>query len=274
MNSKQPQHSYEEIRDIVIKILQNARSSGANNIDKLLDMTAHLLYKQDGATQARSSFSHGSFAQLHPDDSQLVVEIVWDLFRQGIVTLGLDASNPGWPWLRLSRFGEIALRQHSGRFHDTAGFVKVLHAEVTDISPKSVVYFEEAVAAFYSDCLLSTCVTLGAAAEIEFLRLLDAAKNSDTYGRYFSRIGDGLFIRTKISRFQEAIKPLLSFLPMSATNDLELNLNTGQSIIAAARNELGPTVRRQSAIAGPCVHLSAVLHSLCQAGDAVAASFP
>ena len=274
MNSKQPQHSYEEIRDIVIKILQNARSNGANNIDKLLDMTAHLLYKQDGATQARSSFSHGSFAQLHPDDSQLVVEIVWDLFRQGIVTLGLDASNPGWPWLRLSRFGEIALRQHSSRFHDTAGFVKLLHAEVTDISPKSVVYFEEAVAAFYSDCLLSTCVMLGAAAEIEFLRLLDAAKNSDTYGRYFSRIGDGLFIRTKISRFQEAIKPLLSFLPMSATNDLELNLNTGQSIIAAARNELGPTVRRQSAIAGPCVHLSAVLHPLCKAGDAVAASFP
>ena len=239
MKLNQPQHSYEEVRDIVIYIMQNAHSNGVNNFDKLLDMVAHSLYKQDGAMQGRRSFSHGSFAQLHPSDSQLVLEIVWDLFRQGIVTLGLDASNLGWPWLRLSRFGEIALQHSSCRFHDTAGFLKSLHSEVTDISPESVVYLEEAVAAFYSDCLLSTCVMLGAATEIEFLRLLDVAKNNDTYGRYFSRIGDGLFIRTKISRFQEAIKPLLNFLPKSATNDLELNLNTGQSIISAARNDSG-----------------------------------
>ncbi len=239
MNLNQPQHSYEEIRDVVIYLMLNAHSNGVNKFEKLLDMTALALYKQDGATQARRSFSHGSSAQLHPNDSQLLLEIVWDLFRQGIITFGLDAANPGWPWLRLSRFGEIALQQSSCRFHDTAGFMKALQSEVEDISPETVVYLEEAVAAFYSDCLLSTCVMLGAAAEIEFLRLLDVAKNSDTYGKYFSRVGDGLFIRTKISRFQEAIRPLLNFLPRAATDDLELNLNTVQSIIGAARNELG-----------------------------------
>jgi len=239
LNANQPQHSYEEIRDVVIYMMLNAPSTGVIKFDKLLDLTALALYKQDGAAQARRSFSHGSSTQLHPSDAQLVVEIVWDLFRQGVVTFGLDASNPGWPWLRLSRFGEIALQQNSCRFHDTAGFMKSLHSEVTDISPETYVYLEEAVAAFYSDCLLSTCVMLGAAAEIEFLRLLDVAKNSDTYGRYFSRIGDGLFIRTKISRFQEAVKPLLNFLPKSATNDLGLNLNTAQSVIGAARNESG-----------------------------------
>jgi hypothetical protein len=114
-----------------------------------------------------------------------------------------------------------------------------LRSEVTDVSPESIVYLEEAVAAFYSDCFLSTCVMLGSAAEIEFSRLLEVAKTSDTYGRYFSRIGDGLFIRSKISRFQEAIKPVLNFLPKSATNNLDLNLNTGQSLIGAARNDSG-----------------------------------
>jgi hypothetical protein len=83
MNLNQPQHSYEEIRDVVIYILQNSRSNGVNNFDKLSDTIALSLYKQDGVAQSRRSFSHGSCARLHPSDSQLAVEIVWDLFRQG-----------------------------------------------------------------------------------------------------------------------------------------------------------------------------------------------
>ena len=124
MNGNQPQHNYEELRDVVIYILLNAHSNGMDKFDKLLEQTALALYKQGGVSQCRQYFSHGSATQLHPSNSELVLEIVWDLFRQGIVTLGLNASNPGWPWLRLSRFGENALQQSPYRFHDPAGFLK------------------------------------------------------------------------------------------------------------------------------------------------------
>jgi hypothetical protein len=239
MHSEQQEHSYEELREVVINVLLNAAQNGVDRFEKLLERTGLELCKPEGPEPGQAHVRYGPTAQLHPNDAELVLEIVWDLFRQGIVTLGVNAANPGWPWLRLSRFGECALQQGLYRFHNKAEFMKALRSEAIDISPDAVVYLREAVAAFYTDCLLSTCVMLSAAAESEFLRLLDVAKTSRTYGKYFSRIGDGLTIRAKILRFGEAIKPILTHLPESATDELGDALNTMQSLIRTARNEQG-----------------------------------
>jgi hypothetical protein len=239
MHSDQQEHSYEELREVVINVLLNANQNGVDRFEKLLEKTALELCKPDAPAHAQQHFSYGAASQLHPNDSELVLEIVWDLFRQGILTLGGNAANPGWPWLRLSRFGECVLQHGPYRLHNKAEFMKALRSEAVDISPDAAIYLREAVAAFYTDCLLSTCVMLGIAAESEFLRLLDVAKNSRTYGKYFIRIGDGLSVRAKMLRFGEAIKPILSQLPASATCELSAALNTMQSILRTARNEGG-----------------------------------
>ena len=231
------EHCYEELREMVLAILSRSDENRVNRFEKLLETTALELCEQDGLDNEHQHISYGASAQLHPNDAELVLDIVWDLFRQGIVTLGLNPANPGWPWLRLSRFGECAVQQSLYRFHNKAAFMKALRSESIDISCDSVPYLREAVATFYSDCLLSTCVMLSAAAETEFLRLLTAAKNNKTYGKYFSRIGDGLNIRAKILRFGEAIKPVLTLLPDSATCELGDALNTMQAILRTAHNE-------------------------------------
>jgi hypothetical protein len=182
----------------------------------------------------------GADSQLHPHDSDLVLEVVWDLFRQGIITLGLNTSNPGWPWLRLSRFGKQSLTgQSSLRFHDTSGFLKILHAEVPDISTEAILYLEEAVAAFYADCLLSSCVMLGVPAEAEFLRLVDIAAASATQGARFAPLKKLTFIKQKITRFQELLRPIINTLPREATEDMDTNLSAIQSVIRIARNDAG-----------------------------------
>jgi hypothetical protein len=237
MSSTQQERSYEELREVVVTVLSNASVNGVDRFEKLLEKTALELGKRDGV--GRQHFSYGSATQLPPADAELVLELVWDLFRQGLVTLGLNAAKPGWPWLRLSRFGESALQQRPHRFHNKAEFMKALCSEAIDISPDAVLYLKEAIAAFYTDCLLSTCVMLGIAAESEFLRLLDIAKNSKTYGKSFSRIGDGLSIRAKIQRFGEAIKTIPAHLPYSGPDDLGAALNVMQTIIRSARNEQG-----------------------------------
>jgi hypothetical protein len=48
----------------------------------------------------------GEAAALHPRDRDSILEIFWDLFRQGVITLRLNDNNPQWPWFRLSRFGQ------------------------------------------------------------------------------------------------------------------------------------------------------------------------
>jgi hypothetical protein len=124
----------------------------------------------------------------HPSyDAELVRDVFWDLFRQGFITLGLNDSNPQWPFFRLSYFGERARQTQSPyRFHDTTSFLKLVRVEVPDISDEAVVYLEEAVAAFHAGCLLASCVMLGVAAEAEFLRLIDVACRSGTHCAAFA----------------------------------------------------------------------------------------
>ena len=239
MNPNQQEHSYEQLREVVIDVMLGANDNGVDRFEKLLDKAALELCKRDGLEHGQKHFSFGSAAQLHPNDAELMLEIVWDLFRQGILTLGSNMANPGWPCLRLSRFGESALQRGPYRLHNNSGFMKALRSEAADISPDTAVYLREAVSAFYTDCLLSTCVMLGIAAESEFLRLLNVAKTSKAYGRYFSRIGDGLNIGAKTRNSGKRSNRSWLFSPNSATDELDHNLNMIQSVIGTARNELG-----------------------------------
>lgn len=239
MNADTREHSYEELREAIIAVLLGRHENGVDRFERLLVHTALQLARRDESDRELQPPSPGAVAGLHPDDAELALEIVWDLFRQGILTFGLNASNPGWPYLRLTRFGECALQQAPYRLHNKADFMKALRSEGLDLSPNAVLYLREAVAAFYTDCLLSACVMLGVAAETEFLRLLGVAKDSKTYGRFFSRIGDGMGVRAKILRFGEAIKPMAALLPEGTTADLGEALTTMQSILRATRGESG-----------------------------------
>ena len=169
-------------------------------------------------------------------------DIFWDLFRQGFITLGLNDSNDAWPFFRLSHIGGQTLAAQSPfRFHHTSSFLNIVTREVPDISAEAKVYLDEAVAAYFSDCLLACCVMVGGAAEAEFLRLVDVAANSTTFGSAFAPVVQPVFIRQKITKFQDCLKPLLDArrLPREAVEDLETNFNMIQSVLRIARNDAG-----------------------------------
>jgi hypothetical protein len=79
---------------------------------------------------------------------------------------------------------------------------------------------------------------LGVAAEAEFLRLLNVAVEGAHAAR-FSPILRAPFIRAKITKFHDALKPIVNKLEHHATEDLETNLAAIQSVIRIARNESG-----------------------------------
>jgi hypothetical protein len=110
---------------------------------------------------------------------------------------------------------------------------------IPDVSSDAVVYLEEAVAALYADCLLSSCAMLGVAAEAEFLRLIEVASTSAKYGATFAPVTKPAFIGQKITKFLGILKPLGSSLPRDATEDLETNFLMIQSVLRIARNQAG-----------------------------------
>ncbi len=235
-----PSHSYEEIRGIAIDVLLN-RQNGLFN--EFLEDIGKILLTKHGAWPPPPSQTgiayRGVAAHLHEDDTPLVLEVFWDLFRQGAITLGRDANQPGWPGYRLTRFGHQIAQHAPFRFHDTKAYVEMVKTYVPDISPEAVVYLEEAVAAFYADCLLGSCVMLGVAAEAEFLRLIEVAATGATHGTKFAPLSKPAFIRHKITKFLGILKPIVHALPKDATEDLEINFQMIQSVLRIARNEAG-----------------------------------
>lgn len=236
-----PQHTYEEVRDAVADILLNRENTGVppRQFDDLVSKVT-FLFGRRSAIPGRT-FDPAIPPRLHPYDAEFVRDAFWDFFRHGFITLGIDSShNAGWPWFRLSRFGASALQTQSPyRFHDTTSFLSIVKVEVPDISPDAVAYLDEAVAAFYADCLLASCVMLGVAAEAEFLRLTDVACANATHGPTFAPVQAKKFIREKITKFRDVLRPMLPSLLRTATEDLEINLDAIQSVLRIARNDAG-----------------------------------
>jgi hypothetical protein len=234
------QHTYEEIRDVVMEVLLNPLPDSVtrhspNQWASLAASVGIVFFQREGR-----EIHPSDGPRLHPSDRELVRDVFWDLFRQGIITLGMNDANPMWPWYRLSHFGQKTLQSGNPyRFHDTTSFLAMVKKEVTDISPEAVACLDEAVAAFYAGCLLASCVMLGVAAEAEFLRLVDVATTSQTYGAAFAPVLKSQFIRGKITRFGDILKPLLPKLKKDAVADLETNFMMIQSVLRIARNEAG-----------------------------------
>jgi hypothetical protein len=235
-----PEHSYEEIRNAVVDVLLK-KDPNVNQFSLVLDRTAReLVQRHGGAPSLATGLAYpGAQAQLHPNDRTLLLEVFWDLFRQGFITLGLDDANAGWPWFRLSRFGQQLKEQTPYRFHDTSSYIAMIKSAAADLSSDAELYLEEAVAAFYADCLLAAIVMLGVAAEAEFLRLVDVAAASANYKASFEPIKKLKFVREKITAFQKALAPHLKTLPAECREDLDTNLLGIQSVLRIARNDAG-----------------------------------
>jgi hypothetical protein len=219
-----------------------------NSFEKLVGKVAFVVGRR--SVPPGMTFNPADPPHMHRNDAEFVRDVFWDLFRQGFITLGIDSSqNAGWPWFRLSRFGETALGGQSPfRFHDTASYLAIVRNEVPDISPEAQAYLDEAVAALYADCLLASCVMLGVAAEAEFLRLIEVATSSATHGATFAPVLREKFIRSKIRKFHTALSPRVPTLnPKTDFEDLDTNLTLIQSVLRVTRNDAGhPTANATS----------------------------
>src|SRR5262249_14977514 len=104
------QHTYEEIRDVVIEVLlrpppDTVTRFARNGFPGLVAGVGVVFFQREDRQVLPTDGD-----RLHPLDRELVRDVFWDLFRQGIITLGINDANPAWPWYRLSHFGEKALQ--------------------------------------------------------------------------------------------------------------------------------------------------------------------
>jgi hypothetical protein len=230
-------HSYEEIKDAALDILAEREnvSYEASQYEHLKLGVAEVLFRRESGT----GYS-GRHHNLDREDSEIFLEVFWELFRQGIITLGLNDSNREFPFFRVSEFGKkILSNQSTYFFHDVTSYSKLIKDEIENINETTLLYLEEAMQAFRASCILSATVMLGVATEHTFLIMLETIEKNKTHKQIFKSVFDQKTILQKVNKFKNVLDQNIRFLPSEIKEDLDTHFAGILSVIRNFRNQAG-----------------------------------
>jgi len=154
-----------------------------------------------------NSIISGASYSLHPEDEDLVREIIWILIIERILIIGTDNNNNSWPWLKVSSYGKSIIDSNEPIPHDPDGYIKRLTNKVKDLDPVIKTYIIESLNTYNINALLSSTVTLGCASEKALLLLIDSyikSRNAED-GVKFSKKITGKFIKFKFDEFKKVL---------------------------------------------------------------------
>lgn len=180
-------------------------------------------------------------SQLNTRFIVLVIEVMWQLIMQGVITPGMNAANLSLPWFRVTSYGKMVLETERFIPHDPSGYLDgVREVAGTTVGQAALTYLEEALRCFTSGCHLASVLLLGVAAEAVFLRLcgvISGALQDDTERTQFDRLQ---WVKPKHRWVVEKYAALPSevrrgHLPQS----LDVTLTSLYDLIRRQRNELG-----------------------------------
>jgi len=234
------QHSYEEIRAAVLDILSGREKNlpyDHNQFGHLGTGVAEVFVRREkpGGPAPGSRGVH----QLPSADGEVFLEVFWDLFREGIITLGLDGMNKEFPFFRLSRLGKRLIEnQDTYFFHDVGTYSALLLSQIPAIDAVTLLYVKEALQAFRAGCLLSSTVMLGVATEHTFNLVIEAAEKS-TQSKLFASVREERSMLSRFDKFRRILDQHRKTLPPEVREDLDTNFSGIQSIIRTVRNQSG-----------------------------------
>jgi len=237
-------HSYEEIRSVCLDLLagrEKVPRYELSQYEHLMIGVAEVFQRREGPSKEEGPrLLGGGEAQLSRADRELFLEVFWGLFREGIITLGLDDANREFPFFRVSGFGRSLLEGGDAYFfHDISSYEKAIKSQVPNIDLVTLVYLKEAMQAFRSGCLLSSTVMLGVATEHTFLLLVEIIEHNPQHAPTYASVGKERTILQKVNKFKNIVDQKAKALPPDVKEDLDTNFAGILSIIRNFRNDSG-----------------------------------
>lgn len=230
-------HSYEEIRTAAFSVLAGQVPQYTPN--QYIALSHGVAAALNVNTKSRSTFDHGE-PSLEGPDADMFLEVFWDLFREGVITLGLDDANREFPFFRLSSLGKRIVQGGNSYFvHDVSSYEKRILTEVPNIDPVTLLYLKEAVQAFRSGCILSATVMLGVATEHTFLILIEKIEANPKHCSTFASVAKERTLLQKVNKFNQILGQKITSFPAHIKDDLDTNFSGILSIIRTFRNQSG-----------------------------------
>ena len=232
-------HTYEELRAAALDILAQREQVPyePSQYEHLSLGIGQVFARREGRVQT------GHFGAAYPLDAQdkeLLLELFWDLFRQGIISLGMNDSNREFPFFHLTRLGQqLAQGQEAYFFHDVSSYEAAIRKEVPSIDDTTMLYLKEAMQAFRAGCMLSATVMLGVSVENTFELMIEYFEGHSTHKTTLSAVFPERGLLRRFNKFRGLIDSLAKGLPPAIKEDLDTHFAGILSVIRTYRNESG-----------------------------------
>jgi len=190
--------------------------------------------------QTRTFSLSGGNANLDSQDREIFLEVFWDLFRQGIITLGMNDSNREFPFFRVSSHGKRILEnQESYFFHDVSTYEQLIRNEIPNIDDVTMIYLKEAMQAFRVGCVLSSTVMLGVSTEHTFDLLIETINNNPSHAATYQSVNSQWGTLRRVNTFKSILNTQTSTLSRDIKEDLDTHFSGILSVIRNFRNQSG-----------------------------------
>jgi hypothetical protein len=235
-------HSFEEIRAVTLDLLagRERASYDLTQYQHLLVGVAEVFGRRESGSPDRRYQGGGTFGpSLSDNDRERFLEVFWTLFREGVITLGLNDSNREFPFFRVTEFGcRLIAHQQVYFFHDVSSYENLVRSEVPTIDETTVLYLKEAMQAFRAGCILAATVMLGVATEHTFLLLVEKIEQS-RHAAIFANVANERTVLQKVNKFKNILDQQCRALPPDVKEDLDTHFAGILSIIRTFRNQSG-----------------------------------
>lgn len=237
---------YDEMKRIIINIIKKNNFSQYAHIENsvVLHLKEYEFVKKTNTYTLSSNYD-----EISERDSNLVREIVWDLIIERVINIGLNKSNPNWPFLSLNKSKKENL-ENEILLHDVDNVISSLRIKVPNIDPIILIYLSEALNTYKIGATLASCVMLGCAAEKGILLLIEAYtkwlsdKNEEKEAKKFEESVNKAIAR-RFEDFEKSFKAHKSDIPSEYWDDFDIVINSIFLIIRKNRNSVGhPTGNR------------------------------
>jgi hypothetical protein len=234
------QMQMEEARGYVFQAL---RQDGWNQWGPLLSHVGHITAKaRNIQIDAMRHFGDGG-QFLTESEKNLIMEVVWSLITQGILVPGLNDSNQGWPFLRLTEYGQRCVAEDRILPHDPDGYLRDFRNTVPNADPTVVEYLTESLQCYIHGLHRSAAVMLGGASEQAVLLMIESYGNSiadrnakQTFQTNFQR-APSIFRRYEL--FEGKLIGIKHGLPRTLTDNVDSLLRGVFDLIRSSRNDAG-----------------------------------
>ncbi len=169
------------LRTLVLEVLDRVKHEQMNHVinevEKLVEGRA-LFPSEDDCQRSRINYQPYREKQLSTVDTLTLSEIIWDLIQERVLTPGENQAGQGFPFFRLTKFGQDYISQSAPHYYDPQGYMESLSNIAQNLDPVIEQYIFESLNCYRQQLLFASAVMIGAAAEKAILLLLEAIANS------------------------------------------------------------------------------------------------